>query len=93
MYSLLCVTSVFVMSIIVMLFISYIRVQGAACKKTPKYNHAVGRQFNYIVVKYITMSFASHRFIVSQFMVSSRMLINSAMMLASMSLSVFILFF
>ena len=46
-----------------------------------------------MVVKYITMLLASHWFIVCQFMVSSRMLIHSAMMVALMSPSVFILFF
>ena len=35
------------------------------------------RQFNYMVVKYIRMSLASHRFIVSQLMVSSRILIQN----------------
>ena len=44
-----------------------------------------------MVVKYITMSFASHWLIVSQVMVSSCMLIHSAVMLAValMSSSIF----
>ena len=54
-------------------------------KKThQKYKTWCGRQFNYMVVKYMTMSLASHWFIVSQVIVSSRILIHSAIMLALM---------
>ena len=44
-----------------------------------------------MVVKYITMSLASHWFILSQVIVSSRIIMYSAIMLAMISSSVFIL--
>ena len=56
-------------------------------KKTPKkYNRAVADiLFNYMVVKYITMSFASHCFIVPHVIVLSLILIHSAIILACMA--------
>ena len=79
--------------IIIILFISYIIVQqqDVVSKKHQKYKTWCGLQFNYMVVKYITMSLASHWFIVLQVIVLSRIIIHSAIMLALMSSSVFIL--
>ena len=48
--------------IIIILFISYIIVQqqDVVSKKHQKYKTWCGLQFNYMVVKYMTMSLASH---------------------------------
>ena len=79
--------------IIIILFISYIIVQqeDVVSKKHQKYKTSCGLQFNYMVVKYMTMSLASHWFIVLQVIVLSRIIIHSAIMLSLISSSVFIL--
>ena len=54
---------IIIILIIIILFISYITVQqqDEVCKRnTQKIQSCSGQQFNYMVVKYITMSLASH---------------------------------
>ena len=60
----------------IILFISYIIVQqqDVVSKKHQKYKTWCGLQFNYMVVKYMTMSLASHWFIVLQVIVLSRII-------------------
>ena len=81
--------------IIIILFISYITVQqqDEVCKRnTQKIQSCSGQQLNYMVVKYITMSLASHCCIVSHAIVLSLILMHSAIILACMASSVLMVF-
>ena len=83
----------YVHNLLIILFISYITVQqDEVCKKNTKSTIMQWPAIDYMVVKYITVSLASHCLIVSQDIVSSRILIHSAIMLACMASSVLILF-
>ena len=81
--------------IIIILFISYITVQqqDEVCKRnTQKIQSCSDQQFNYMVVKYITMSLASHCCIVQHVIVLSLILMHSAIILACMASSVLMVF-
>ena len=81
---------------IIILFISYITVQqqDEVCKRnTQNVQSCSGQQFNYMVVKYITMSLASHCCIVPHVIVLSLILMHSAIILACMASSVLMVFF
>ena len=71
----LCVCSrVLLIIIIIILFILYntVQQQDEVCKRnTQKIQSCSGQQFNYMVVKYITMSLASHCCIVPHVIVLS----------------------
>ena len=82
--------------IIIILFISYITVQqqDEVCKRnTQKIQSCSGQQFNYMVVKYTTLSLASHCCIVPHVIVLSLILMHSAIILACMASSVLMVFF
>ena len=86
---------IIIIIIIIILFISYITVQqqDEVCKRnTQKIQSCSGQQFNYMVVKYITMSLASHCCIVPHVIVLSLILMHSAIILACMASSVVMVF-